>query len=117
MTFLIMFVLQILLFFVLPEIHSAALLTVIVFIILMCYGGGFGTMPAFVADYFGARNVGTVYGLMLTAWGFASVFGPLLIADMRQSTGQYGGALRIISGVMALSAILPFFVRPPKPAQ
>ena len=117
MTFLIMFVLQILLFFVLPEIHSAALLTVIVFIILMCYGGGFGTMPAFVADYFGARNVGTVYGLMLTAWGFASVFGPLLIANMRQSTGQYGAALRIISGVMALSALLPFFVRPPKPAE
>jgi len=42
-------------------------------------------MPAFAADYFGSRNVGPIYGLMLTAWGFASGFGPLLIAYMRQN--------------------------------
>jgi MFS family permease len=48
----------------------------------MCYGGGFGTMPAFAADYFGSKNVGPIYGLMLTAWGFASAFGPLLIAHI-----------------------------------
>jgi len=36
-------------------------------------------MPAFAADYFGSRNVGPIYGLMLTAWGFASAFGPLLM--------------------------------------
>jgi len=33
----------------------------------MCYGGGFGTMPAFTAGYFGPKNVGPIYGLMLTA--------------------------------------------------
>lgn len=70
-------------------------------------------MPAFTADYFGARNVGPIYGLMLTAWGFASVFGPLLIARMRQSTGQYGGALHIIAIVLLVSIVLPFIVRPP----
>ena len=61
------------------------MLTVVTFIILMCYGGGFGTMPAFAADYFGSKNIGPIYGLMLTAWGFASAFGPLLIAYLRQS--------------------------------
>jgi hypothetical protein len=43
--------------------------------------------PAFAADFFGARNVGSIYGLMLTAWGFAGVLGPSLIARVRQSTG------------------------------
>jgi len=80
------------------EMNSANALSVVAFLILMCYGGGFGTMPAFAADYFGSRNVGPIYGLMLTAWGFASGFGPLLIAYMRQTTGSYRGALHVIGG-------------------
>jgi OFA family oxalate/formate antiporter-like MFS transporter len=102
------------LFWISPSLHTAGVITVVSFLILMCYGGGFGTMPAFTADYFGAKNVGPIYGLMLTAWSFASVFGPVLIANMRQSTGVYGGALHIIAVVLLLSVILPFIVRPPQ---
>jgi OFA family oxalate/formate antiporter-like MFS transporter len=116
MTFLIMFLIQVILFWLYPNLHSASILLTVTFIILMCYGGGFGTMPAFTADYFGPRNVGPIYGLMLTAWGFASVFGPLMIAHLRQTTGQYGGALHIIAGVLLVSSILPFIIRPPKTA-
>lgn len=112
-TFVVMFLLQVALFWLLPGLHTAASLTVVGFVILMCYGGGFGTMPAFAADYFGAANVGPIYGLMLTAWGFASVFGPLLIAHLRQTTGQYRGGLHVVALVMLLSALVPFLVRPP----
>jgi OFA family oxalate/formate antiporter-like MFS transporter len=108
-----MFALQVLLFFFLPKISASGLMTTVAFIILMCYGGGFGTMPAFTADYFGAKNVGPIYGLMLTAWSFASVFGPLYIARMRETTGNYSGALHVIAGVMALSILLPIIVHPP----
>src|ERR1700726_963138 len=59
-TFLVMFLVQVLLFRFLPGITSASILTVVAFIILLCYGGGFGTMPAFAADYFGAKNVGPI---------------------------------------------------------
>src|SRR5208282_5281173 len=112
-TFVTMFLLQIGLFWMFPGTSSAAILTVLSFIVLMCYGGGFGTMPAFVADYFGSKNVGPIYGLMLTAWGFASAFGPLLIANLRQVDGTYRGALHIIAGVMLVSAVLPILVSPP----
>ena len=115
MTFAVMFILQIALFWFLPSLHSAAAVTVVTFIILMCYGGGFGTMPAFAADYFGPTNVGSIYGLMLTAWGFASAFGPLLIAHMRQTSGSYVGGLHVIAVVMAVSVVLPMLVRPPAP--
>ena len=115
-TFLVMFVSQILLFWFLPNIATAWLLTVVTFVVLMCYGGGFGTMPAFAADYFGPKNVGPIYGLMLTAWGFASAFGPLLIAYMRESSGSYHGALHVIAGVMAISTLLPIAMRPPRPS-
>ena len=113
-TFFVMFGLQVLLFWFLPRITAVSLMTTITFVVLMCYGGGFGTMPAFAADYFGSKNVGPIYGLMLTAWGCASAVGPLLIAYMRQTTGSYRGALHIIAVVMAVSALLPILVSPPQ---
>jgi OFA family oxalate/formate antiporter-like MFS transporter len=113
-TFAVMFILQVFLFWFLPSIALPALMTTVTFIILMCYGGGFGTMPAFTADYFGPKNVGPIYGLMLTAWSFASVFGPLYIARMRETAGNYAGALHVIAGVMLISILLPILVRPPR---
>ena len=113
-TFMVMFLAQAVLFWTLPSISSAAAVTLVAFVILMCYGGGFGTMPAFVADYFGSKNVGPIYGLMLTAWGFASAFGPLLIAYMQQASGVYRGALHVIAGIMAVSVVLPLIVSPPR---
>jgi len=99
-TFVVMFLLRVLPCWILPNIASVAALTFGSFVVLICYGGGFGTMPAFTADYFGSKNVGPIYGLMLTAWGFATAFGPLLIAHMRQTSGNYRGALHVIAIVM-----------------
>jgi OFA family oxalate/formate antiporter-like MFS transporter len=113
-TFAVMFILQVLLFWFLPNIATVSLMTIVTFVVLMCYGGGFGTMPAFTADYFGPKNVGPIYGLMLTAWSFASAVGPLFIAHMRETAGSYGGALHIVAGVMAVSILLPILVRPPR---
>ncbi len=111
--FLTMFLLQAVIFFVLPLTASFVIFSALALIVLLCYGGGFGTMPAFAADYFGPGKIGSIYGLMLTAWGFGGVFGPLLIAFLRQSTGAWGNALYIIAGIMLVSAIVPFIVRPP----
>src|SRR6266576_1112056 len=116
-TFAVMFVLQVFLFWFLPSIAVPSMITMVTFVILMCYGGGFGTMPAFTADYFGPKNVGPIYGLMLTAWSFASVFGPLYIARMRETTGNYSGALHFIAIVMFVSVLLPIIVRPPRRAR
>ena len=113
-TFLVMFLLQVLLFWLLARANMVAGMTVLTFVVLMCYGGGFGTMPAFAADYFGPKNVGPIYGLMLTAWGTASAVGPLLIAYLRQSTGAYYRPLHVIAVVMAISALLPLLMFPPR---
>jgi MFS transporter, OFA family, oxalate/formate antiporter len=113
--FLIMYLLQAALFFLIPVLGSSfVVLAILAFIIVSCYGGGFGTMPAFNADYFGSKNVGTIYGLMITAWGFGGVLGPTLISYMYDATGSYAGAFYIIAGIMLLSSIIPFIVRPPK---
>jgi OFA family oxalate/formate antiporter-like MFS transporter len=112
--FQVMLLTQAVVFFALSRIHNFGGLAVLAFIVLLCYGGGFGTMPAFASDFFGSRNIGSIYGLMLTAWGFAGVSGPTLIAYVRQSTGYYTVALELIAGIMLLSSVLPFVIRPPK---
>jgi len=111
--FLTMFLLQATAFLLLSQVSGFVSLAVLSFTILLCYGGGFGTMPAFAADYFSAKDIGSVYGLMLTAWGAAGVVGPTLVAQVRQVTGQYQGALRIMALVTLLSAIVPLFLHPP----
>ena len=113
--FLTMYLLQAALFFLLPVVGSSFLvLAVLAFIIVSCYGGGFGTMPAFNADYFGSKNVGMIYGLMITAWGFGGVLGPQLISWAVDATGAYSRAFYIIAGIMLVSSILPFIIRPPR---
>jgi OFA family oxalate/formate antiporter-like MFS transporter len=71
-------------------------------VIALCYGGGFGTMPAFATDVFGAKNAGAVYGAMLTAWSAGAIVGPLLIAAV-----PYRMALPIIACMLAVAAVLP----------
>src|SRR6266853_722854 len=112
--FLIMFLTQVIMFLVLSRVQSFTAIAACAFVVLFCYGGGFGTMPAFAADYFGSANVGSIYGLMLTAWGFAGVCGPTLIARVRQSTGHYTVALEMIGGIMLIIAVLPCLIRPPR---
>jgi len=113
-TFAIMYIFQFGLFWFLPSLTSVAIITVVSFVILMCYGGGFGTMPAFAADYFGSKNVGPIYGLMLTAWGCASYFGPQLIIKLLGPAGSYARGLHTIAFIMLVSAVLPIIVSPPK---
>jgi OFA family oxalate/formate antiporter-like MFS transporter len=112
--FSMMFGLQAAIFAVYPNLHSAFNVGLATFVVLMCYGGGFGIMPAFCADYFGSTKIGPIYGLMLTAWGFASAFGPILFARMREANHDYREGLHMIAIVLAVATFLPIVVRPPR---
>jgi OFA family oxalate/formate antiporter-like MFS transporter len=101
-TFLALFLLQTAAFAALPGVDHFAVLLVPAAVIALCYGGGFGTMPAFATDLFGAKNAGTIYGAMLTAWSAGAIAGPLLIAAL-----PYRTALTLIAGMLALAAALP----------
>jgi OFA family oxalate/formate antiporter-like MFS transporter len=110
--FVTMFLLQAVAFLLLARVESFGGLALLAFVVLLCYGGGFGTMPAFAADLFGPGDLGSIYGLMLTAWGTAGVLGPTLIARIRQGTGHYTEALDVIAALMLVSAVIPLLVRP-----
>jgi OFA family oxalate/formate antiporter-like MFS transporter len=110
--FLSMFVIQIITFALIPSISAFAILLIPAAIVGLCYGGGFGTMPAFAADFFGPKNAGTIYGAMLTAWSAGAIVGPILITSFG-TTGHpdYVTPLYIIAGIMLVSCALPLVAR------
>ena len=74
---------QILVFAALIFIRQPLLFGVLVCYVLLCYGGGFGSMPSFVLDTFGQRLMPAVYGTILTAWSFAGIAGPQIVAIIK----------------------------------
>ena len=112
--FFIMYLVEAALFWMYHSIHSLTPLAIVTFVLVMCYGGAYGITPAFAADYFGPRDVGSIFGLMMLPWAFAAVFGPLLFAYLRQINGNYTQALYLIAGLMTAALILPILIHPPQ---
>ncbi len=109
--YFLLFAIQAVVFFALPHAHSTGVFTTLVAIIGLCYGGGFGTMPSFTADFFGARYMGGIYGWILLAWGAGAIPSPLLIARVHQRTGVYAPAITAIAILMVISLVLPLLAR------
>ena len=114
LAFLLVYGTQVAVFSVVGGVSSLALASVLFAIVLLGYGGGFGTMPSFAADYFGTRHLGAVYGLLLTAWAAAGLVGPFFAARVKDATGSYAGALPVVAAVLLAAAILPIVTRRPR---
>ena len=73
-------------------------------------------MPAFTADGFGSKNIGKIYGMMLTAWSVAGIIGPFIFAWIQKQTGTYNQALYVASAFLALGFILSRIYNKPRKA-
>src|SRR5690606_41994225 len=63
---------------------SVAFFVAIFCVILTMYGGGFATIPAYLADLFGTQHVGAIHGRLLTAWSAAGILGPVIVNYIRE---------------------------------
>lgn len=111
--FFSMYLVEVALFWSYNSLGSLTLLIAATCIVAMCYGGAYGITPAFAADYFGPRDVGSIFGLMMLPWAFAAAAGPYIFAYLRQVNGDYAQALHFIAITMTLALLLPIIVRPP----
>jgi len=111
--YFLLYLIQVIIFFSLSRIHNLTWFSAAFAIIGLCYGGGFGTMPSFTADFFGARFMGGIYGIVLLAWGAAAIPSPIMIARLHQATGRFDSALHVIAVVMLISLALPLLARRP----
>ncbi|MCE5326200.1 MAG: OFA family MFS transporter [Planctomycetaceae bacterium] len=87
--FRIMLVTQIAAFAALMFVGNPWVFGALICYILLCYGGGFGTMPSFVTDVFGPKMMAVVYGVILTAWSAAGVVGPQLFAKIKDGIASF----------------------------
>ena len=113
MTYTVMYVIQAVIFALMAYTGGFVAVGVYFGIVLLCYGGGFGVMPSFNADFFGTKYMGQNYGVILTAWGVAGVVGPFIAAATHDATGSFHGALIPVAIMLIISAIIPFFVKKP----
>jgi len=92
-------------------------------IILSMYGGGFATVPAYLADMFGTQFVGAIHGRLLTAWSMAGIFGPVLVNYIREAQlaagvprdHLYDYTLYILAGMLVVGLICNWLVKPVDP--
>lgn len=122
-TYAVFFVLGFILYASIPgaaHANNLALFVLAFCIILSMYGGGFATVPAYLADMFGSQMVGAIHGRLLTAWATAGVLGPVLIGYIREyqiahgvPTAQaYDVTMYILAGLLLLGFICNLLIRP-----
>ena len=77
----------------------------------LCYGAAFILFPVAVADFFGLKNLGVNYGMILTAWGVAGIFGPILAGWAVDATGTYNAAYSISAGLLLAALAVTFTIK------
>jgi MFS family permease len=102
------------------HLGSQGLFVAMMCVILSMYGGGFATVPAYLADMFGTRFVGAIHGRLLTAWSTAGVIGPILITQVREAQVAagvppdlvYDRTLYMLAGLLAAGFVANLLIRP-----
>jgi MFS transporter, OFA family, oxalate/formate antiporter len=117
--FLAMFSLQAAAFSLMPTlmptlaVGSLVIFCALCMVVMSCYGGGYGTISALVASYYGARGVGAIYASVFSAAAVASFGAPVILARSVDLLGSYYPALWATAGLMVAGAIIAPFVGPP----
>ena len=122
-TYMVFLILGIALYLSVPwsaATRNLALFVGAICVIISMYGGGFATVPAYLADLFGTRMVGAIHGRLLTAWSAAGIFGPVIVNYIREYQLNHGVAhaqvytitMYILAGILVVGLICNILVRP-----
>jgi MFS family permease len=122
-TYFVFFVLGMILYYSAPSLGHAGNLALFVSafcIILSMYGGGFATIPAYLADVFGTQMVGAIHGRLLTAWSTAGILGPVLVTKVREAQLAagvpreqiYDKTLGYLVAMLAIGFVANLLIRP-----
>lgn len=122
-TYYTFFILGIVLYALVPTLAATGNKVLFVFaigIILSMYGGGFATIPAYLADIFGTQFVGAIHGRLLTAWATAGIIGPVVVNYIREfqiaagvpRAQVYDFTMYILAGMLVVGLICNMLVKP-----
>ncbi|MBX6394704.1 MAG: OFA family MFS transporter, partial [Alicyclobacillaceae bacterium] len=109
--FTFFFVLQLVAFLWMPNLHQAFWFELLLFAIISCYGGGFASVPAYIGDLFGTKQLGAIHGYILTAWSVAGIVGPMIVAAIKDATKSYDATFYIFAGLLAVALAVSLWIR------
>ena len=110
-TYILFFIIQIIAFYLLAETNSVLTFQILILLIITCYGGGFSCMPAYLADLYGIRQLSTIHGRILTAWGLAGIAGPMLVSYFHEAGYGYTTALLCFALLFVLNTIIAIILK------
>ncbi|MGM0923543.1 MAG: L-lactate MFS transporter [Bacillota bacterium] len=105
------FAIQTAAFLLLPDVTNAFVFQALIFLILTCYGGGFASIPAYIGDLFGTKQLGAIHGYILTAWAAAGLAGPLVVSWIRETTNSYSLTLYIFGSAFVAALAISLLIR------
>ena len=100
---------------IIPHASNAVLFFILAAIVYLCYGGGFGTMPATAGDFFGVKHAGAIYGLMIIGWSLGGLIGPPIIAALIGPDEGYTLGYTVIGIIALVALVLPMITKMPRP--
>lgn len=103
--YIVFFVLQLISFLILPNVTTVLLFQILIYGIMTMYGGGFASLPAFIGDLFGTKQLGAIHGYLLTAWSLAGVVGPLVVAYIRETTNNYDATFYFFAVLLLIALV------------
>ena len=107
------------------EFRNLPLFAILLCLMISAFGGAFATMPAYVADIFGARFASAIQGRILTAWSTAGLIGPMLVSRFRDAAlaagvpraSAYNTSMYVLVGLLALGFLANAMIRPIRPGR
>ncbi|WP_028454473.1 L-lactate MFS transporter [Chitinilyticum litopenaei] len=102
-TYIAFFLIQVFAFFLLPTLKDVLLFQVVLYLIMTCYGGGFSTLPAYIGDLFGTKQVSAIHGYVLTAWAMAGLVGSSFASFLREATGSYAAMTTVFAAIFVVA--------------
>ena len=110
-TYIVFFAFQVVAFYLLPKLTSEFAFLFVLFTVVTMYGGGFATLPAFLGDLFGTKQLGAVHGLILSGWGLAGIVGPTIYDEMMKKTQSLDDTLLLFSSFFVVALIVSLLMK------
>ncbi|WP_410498971.1 OFA family MFS transporter [Chitinibacter sp. S2-10] len=113
-TYITFFTIEVVAFYFLPSMRDVVVFQAVLYLIMTCYGGGFSTLPAYIGDLFGTKQVSAIHGYVLTAWAMAGLVGSSFASFLREASGSYAAMTVVFAAIFlfafAVSVAMKMFV-------
>ena len=110
-TFILLFVVNIVMAILLIVLQVPLVFVVAMAVLMTCYGAGFSLIPPYLSDIFGAKELATLHGYILTAWAMAALVGPMLLSVTYELTKSYQMTLLVFIALYVVALVIAYLLK------